>query len=83
MFGTTTVVKNSDMDKWLYSGYGIALDGKDEWSLEDDYGSNVVTFGTDTSSWFHIDDHKNRFLLLGQGDTFGINGSFGPPQKKV
>ena len=38
------------MDKWLYSSYGIALDGKGEWSLEDDYASNVVTFRTDTSS---------------------------------
>ena len=50
MFGTTTVVKNSDKDKWLYSGHGIELDGKGDWSFEDDYARNVVTFGTDTSS---------------------------------
>ena len=47
-----------------------------------DYARNVVVFGIDTSSSSHIDNHKNEFLILGEGDTFGINGSFGAPEKK-
>ena len=29
----------------------------------------------------HADNHKNNFLVLGEGDTFGINRSFGAPEK--
>ena len=32
-FGATSIVKNSDKVKWLYSGYGIAFLGKDRWSF--------------------------------------------------
>ena len=34
------------------------------------------------SSSSHADDIKNNFLILGERDTFGINGSFGAPEKK-
>ena len=30
---------------------------------------------------FNTDNHKNNFLVLGEGDTFGINRSFGAPEK--
>ena len=30
----------------------------------------------------HADDLKNTFLVLGEGDTFGLNGNFGAPEKK-
>ena len=29
LFGATNIVKNIDEDKWVYSGYGISLDGGD------------------------------------------------------
>ena len=28
LFGATNIVKNSDKSKYVYSGYGIAFDGK-------------------------------------------------------
>ena len=31
--GTTSIVKNKDKEKWVYSGYGIAFDGKGTWSF--------------------------------------------------
>ena len=37
-------------------------------------------FGIDNSSTSHTDNLKNDFLILGEGDTFGINGSFGAPE---
>ena len=40
---------------------------------------NIVVFGVDDSSSSHADNHINNFLLLGEGPTFGINGSFGSP----
>ena len=30
----------------------------------------------------HADNSKNDFLVLEKGPTFGINGSFGSPEKK-
>ena len=29
------------------------------------------------------DNRKNDLLVLGEGDTFGINGSLGAPEKKL
>ena len=62
-------------------GYKIALDGV-MWSFGNDYPKNVIIFGVDNSSSPHTDNRKNNFLVLGEGDTFGINGSFGAPGKK-
>ena len=82
MFGATKIVKNSDKSKYVYSGYGIALDGKGEWNFGNDSAGDVIIFGVDNRSSSHTDNHKNNFLVLGQGDTFGINGSFCAPEKK-
>ena len=43
----------------------------------------LVIIGVDNSSSSHSDNGKNNFLILGNGTTFGINGSFGSPEKKV
>ena len=42
----------------------------------------LLFFGFDNSSSYHADNRKNNFLVLGEGDTFGDNGSFGAPGKK-
>ena len=39
--------------------------------------------GVDNSSSSHTDNLKNDFLILGKGDTFGINGRFGTPEKNL
>ena len=66
----------------MYSGYGIAFDGKGSWGLNNDSARNVIVFGVDNSSWSHTDNQKNVFLLLGKGTTFSINEHFGSPEKK-
>ena len=65
----------------MYSGFGIAFDGKSEWSFGDGYRRNVVTFGVDNSASSHADNLKNIFLMFGEGDTFDINGSFDALEK--
>ena len=77
-----SIVKNSDKEKYVYSGFGIVFDGKIEWSFDNGTGRNVIIFGVHNSSSFHSDNRKNYFLILGDGTTFGINGSFGSPEKK-
>ena len=51
--------------------------------MDNDFARNVIIFGVDNSSLSHTDNHKNSFLILGEGDTFGINGSFGAPEKSL
>ena len=61
--------KNSNKEKLVYSGYGIVFDGKGEWSFGGDYARNIVIFGVDTSLLSHIDNGKNKFLVLHEGIT--------------
>ena len=65
----------------MYSGYRIAFDRKGECSFGIDYARNVAIFRVDNSSSSPTDNLKNYFLILGEGDIFGINGSFGAPEK--
>ena len=41
-----------------------------------------MTFGVDNSSSSHSENRNNNFLVLGEGPIYGINGSFGSPEKK-
>ena len=74
----TNVVKNSNKEKHVYSDYRIAF----EWSFGNDYARNITIFGVDASLLSHADNLENNFLVPGEGNTFGINGSFGAPEKK-
>ena len=66
----------------MYTVYGITFDGKGEWSFGNDYARNIIIFGVNNSSSSHVDNLKNNFLVLGEGDSFCINGNFGAPEKK-
>ena len=57
----------------MYSEYGITFDNGVSWSFNNGTARNVVIFGVDRSSPSHVDNHKNDFLILGLGPTYGIN----------
>ena len=59
----------------MYSGYGLALDGKGEWNFNNKLAKNVINFGVNNSSSYHTDNCRNNFLTLGWGPTFDINFS--------
>ena len=63
LFGATNIVTNNNKEKYVYSRYGIAFDGKASWSFNGDITSNII--------------------ILDEGDTFGINGSFGALKKLI
>ena len=42
----------------------------------------LAFFGVDNNSLSGADNLKNKCLVLDKGNTFGINGSFGAPEKK-
>ena len=73
---------NFTLKKWVYNGHEIAFARKGEWNFGNDSARNVVIFGVDNSLSSHTDNRKNDILVFSEGDTFGINGSFGAPEKK-
>ena len=77
-FDATSIVKNSDKENCVYNDF----DGKGMWSFGNDYVRNVINLSVDNSSLSHAHNCKNNFLVLGEGDAFSINGSFGAPGKK-
>ena len=73
LFGVVTLTKNSDIDKYGYSGYGIGFDRKSIFSFPGGgFGQNVLIFGADMSSSIHIDNKKKDILVLGKGPTQGL-----------
>ena len=73
LFGATNIVKNSDKEKYVYSGYGIKFDSASSWSFDNDFARNVIIFDVDNSSSILSDNRKNNFLILGKGPTYCIN----------
>ena len=67
------MTKNTDIDKYAYSGIGIGFDRQSSFSfLSVAFGQNVIIFGADISFSAHIDNKKKNILILGKGATQGI-----------
>ena len=69
--------------KLVSSGYGIKFGSSGSWSFHNDTPRNVIIFSVAHSSSYRADNRKKNVILLGEGPTLGINGSFGSPEKKV
>ena len=73
LFGAVTLTKNTDIDKYGYSGYGIGFDRRSSFSFPGGgFGQNVLIFREDMSSSAHIDNKKKDIFVLGKGSTQGL-----------
>ena len=70
------IIYYSHEEKYKYSGYGLTFYRADSRSFD------VIIFGVGNNSLSHAKNCKNRFLVLDEGSTFSINGSFGSAEKK-
>ena len=60
--GSVKITKNTDVNKYKYSGYGIGFDGKGVFTHPTgSFGNNAILFGVDMSSSVHIDNKKKTF----------------------
>ena len=76
MFGDISLTKNTDIDKYKYSGYSIGFDRHGEFSFGNGLGKNCIIFGADlSSSSSHANNNKNNILVLGKDFVQGINGT--------
>ena len=74
LFGGVKITKNTDVDKYKYSGYGIGFDGRGVFTHPTgSFGNNEITFGVDMSSSVHIDNKGKDVLILGKGPTQGLD----------
>ena len=64
LFGAVTLTKNSDIEKYGYSGYRIGFDRRGSFSFPGGgYVQNVLIFGADMSSPPHIDNKKRHISI--------------------
>ena len=77
LFGAIKLTKNSDINKYIYSGYGLGFGSKGTFSHPDgtSFGQNVLIFGVDMSSSVHASNRTNNILVLGKDFTQGISGT--------
>ena len=70
LFGAVKLTKNSDIDKYKYSGYGIEFDAKGTFSFPSGgIVQNIIIFGADMSSSVHANKTTKNILILGEGIT--------------
>ena len=62
LFGAIKTPKNSDIDKYKYSGYGIGFDSKGTFS----HPAGSFIFGADMSSSLHANNRAKSLLVLGK-----------------
>ena len=62
----TNIVKNHDINKYVYSGYEITFGTADSWSFGNDFAWNAVIFVVDNISSSPLDNLQNNFLMLGE-----------------
>ena len=73
LFGAVTLTKNTDIEKYGYSVYGIGFDRRSRFSFPGGgFGQNILIFGVDRFSSVHIDNKKKGILVLGKGPTQGL-----------
>ena len=67
------MTKNANVNKYKYSGYGMAFDRTSSFSFpggEND--QNIIIFGVDMNSSIHVDNKGKDILILGKGPTQGL-----------
>ena len=67
------MTRNSDIEKYGYSGYGIGFDRKSHFSFPNGgFGQNLIIFGVDMSCSAHVNNKKKDILIRGKGPTQGL-----------
>ena len=81
MFSSIKLTKNLDIEKYEYSGCGIGFDRRDEFSLGDGFGQNVIILGADMSSSVHANNKTKNILVLSKGFMQGLDNTTGYAEK--
>ena len=70
MFGAVKLTKNTNPNKYSYSGCGIRFDSCSFISVPNfDWGKNVIIFGNDMSSSVYASNKNKDILIVGKEQT--------------
>ena len=70
------LTKNTDLDKYKYTGYSIGYDPCSEFVFKDwKCGKNVSIFGADLSSSVDVDNKEKDILIFVEGSTQGLDNT--------
>ena len=76
LFGAVSLTKNADIDLCKYSGYGVGLDRKGEFSFGSrEFGRNCIILGADMSSSVHANNKGKNNLVLGKDIVQGLENT--------
>ena len=76
LFGNVKTTKSADPNTYSYSGFGIGFDSPSLFSIPNfDWGKNVIIFGVDMSSSVHANNKNKDILILGKGQTQGLDNT--------
>ena len=81
--GAAKLTKNTNKDKYKYSGHGTRFDNHVTFSLTNGNRlcKNIIIFVADMSSSVHINNKKKYILILGKGPTDGLDDTILPAKK--
>ena len=75
LFGSVKLTKETDLDKYKYTGYETGFDSRG-YSLSDgSVDKNAIIFRVDMSSSVHIDNKGKNILILREGKKRRLDGS--------
>ena len=73
LFGAVKLSKDTDPDKYEYSGYGNGFDSRSQFSRTcESNEKNAIIFGFQNSSPVRIDNRNKNSLVLSEGSTQGL-----------
>ena len=76
LFGAVKLTKNTDIDNYTYSGYGIGFFSRGTFlHSSGGFGKNVIISGADMSNSVHVDNKKKDILILGDRPTQGLDNT--------
>ena len=74
LFGSATLNKNTDLDKFKFTDYDIEFDSRLKFLFTDgSYRKKGTVFGANMSSSVHVDNKGNDTLILGEGPIQGLD----------
>ena len=74
LFGSATLNKNTDLDKFKFIDYDIEFDSRLIFLFTDgSYRKKGTVFVASMSSSVHVDNKGNDTLILGEGPTQGLD----------
>ena len=77
LFDAVTLIKNADIYKYGYSGFGIVFDRRPSFSFPGSgFDQNVLIFGVDMSFSANIDEKRKDILVLRKGPTQGLENNY-------